>query len=90
MQSNDINLSAVKREDDRGDGRYGVSVTSNGRDFYEDRSGNRRPMGKLEQSLTENDAESEENILPIQDVEGGRGVVRGNNRIVKTTEVHVS
>ncbi|KFX93213.1 hypothetical protein V490_04954 [Pseudogymnoascus sp. VKM F-3557] len=90
MQSNDINLSAVGKRDDsegqRGDGRYGVSVTSNGRDFYEDRMP-RRPMGKLEQSLTEGEGDSDENILPIQDVERHGG---GNNRIVKTTEVRVT
>ncbi|KFY07700.1 hypothetical protein V492_06903 [Pseudogymnoascus sp. VKM F-4246] len=90
MQSNDINLSAVGKRNDsegqRGDGRYGVSVTSNGRDFYEDRMP-RRPMGKLEQSLTEGEGDSDENILPIQDVEAHG---RGNNRIVKTTEVRVS
>jgi hypothetical protein len=89
MQSNDINLSAVgKKGDDsdgpRGDGRYGVSVTSNGRDFYEERVP-RRPMGKLEQSLTEGEGDSDENILPIQDVERNP-----NNRIVKTTEVRVT
>lgn len=90
MQSNDINLSAVGKRDDsegaRGDGRYGVSVTSNGRDFYEERVP-RRPMGKLEQSLTEGEGDSDENILPIQDVEMNG---RANNRIVKTTEVRVT
>lgn len=89
MQSNDINLSSIKRDDTQGtrDERYGVSVTSNGRDFYEDRVP-RRPMGKLEQSLTEGENDSDENILPIQDTdshESGK-----NNRIVKTTEVRVS
>ncbi|KFY74220.1 hypothetical protein V499_05718 [Pseudogymnoascus sp. VKM F-103] len=89
MQSNDINLSAVGKkggdsETPRGDGRYGVSVTSNGRDFYEERMP-RRPMGKLEQSLTEGEGDSDENILPIQDVER-----HANNRIVKTTEVLVT
>ncbi|OBT80418.1 hypothetical protein VF21_00862 [Pseudogymnoascus sp. 05NY08] len=88
MQSNDINLSAVGKQNDteapRGDGRYGVSVTSNGRDFYEERVP-RRPMGKLEQSLTEGEGDSDENILPIQDVER-----HANNRIVKTTEVRVT
>ncbi|KFY31692.1 hypothetical protein V493_00891 [Pseudogymnoascus sp. VKM F-4281 (FW-2241)] len=83
MQSNDINLSSVGKNGDsegqRGDGRYGVTVSSNGRDFYEDRMP-RRPMGKLEQSLT---GDSDENILPIQDVDVNG---RGNNRIVKTTE----
>jgi hypothetical protein len=47
----------------------------------------RRPMGKLEQSLTEGEGDSDENILPIQDVERHGG---GNNRIVKTTEVRVT
>ncbi|KFY90705.1 hypothetical protein V500_05043 [Pseudogymnoascus sp. VKM F-4518 (FW-2643)] len=90
MQSNDINLSNVGKRDDsegaRGDGRYGVSVTSNGRDFYEERMP-KRPMGKLEQSLTEGEGDSDENILPIQDMDRLEG---GNNRIVKTTEVRVS
>lgn len=90
MQSNDINLSNVGKRDDsegaRGDGRYGVSVTSNGREFYEERMP-KRPMGKLEQSLTEGEGDSDENILPIQDMDRLEG---GNNRIVKTTEVRVS
>lgn len=90
MQSNDINLSNVGKQSDsegaRGDGRYGVSVTSNGRDFYEERMP-KRPMGKLEQSLTEGEGDSDENILPIQDIDRLEG---GNNRIVKTTEVRVS
>ncbi|KFY98300.1 hypothetical protein V498_01565 [Pseudogymnoascus sp. VKM F-4517 (FW-2822)] len=89
MQSNDINLASVGKPDDSEgarDGRYGVSVTSNGRDFYEDRMP-RRPMGKLEQSLTEGEGDSDENILPIQDADSHRN---GNNRIVKTTEVRVS
>lgn len=79
MQSNDINLSSIPATQSAD--RYGVTVTSNGRAFEE---GHSRPMGKLEQSL---DSNSEENILPIQDVENGR---LKNNRIVKTTEVHVS
>jgi hypothetical protein len=84
MQSNDINLSAVPSSKVKGE-RYGVSVSSNNKGWEDSKTRFAGPTGKLEQSLTEDDG-SEENILPMQDIENAHK----GNRIIKTTEVRVS
>lgn len=52
---------------------YGVMVSGGGRTIYEERNADFGPMSKLEQSITENDSGSEENILPTQ--------IKGRHRV---------
>jgi len=98
LQEEDMKMSPLPtRSTIRGKQGYGVMVSGGGRTTYEERNTDFGPMSKLEQSITENDSGSEENILPAQ--------IKGKHRvhmpptqvqrerprgILRTTEVMVS